>query len=142
MPGPLDRRRSILVIGLGHPLLDDYLAFVAARAPANAWLAVAFDLKVFFTVVAKPQAEVTAADVFGFLAAQQPPGMAGGWCGWPMVRRAWRPGPAVRPGGCRACGACMRTCVPGRTPACTATRCREAWLPGGRVRGVAGAGCR
>ena len=62
---------GIPVIRLGHPLLDDYLAFVAARARANTWLAVAFDLKVFFGVGAKPPAEVTAADVFGFLAAQR-----------------------------------------------------------------------
>jgi integrase/recombinase XerD len=32
---------------------------------------VAFDLKIFFGVVARPPAEVTAADVFGFLAAQR-----------------------------------------------------------------------
>ena len=42
------------MIRLGHPLLDDYLAFVAARARTNTWLAVAFDLKIFFEVVAKP----------------------------------------------------------------------------------------
>ena len=64
---------GIPVIRLGHPLLDDYLAFVAARARTNTWLAVAFDLKIFFTVVAKPPAEVTAADVFGFLTAQRAP---------------------------------------------------------------------
>jgi integrase/recombinase XerD len=34
-------------ITLGHPMLDDYLAFVAARARPNTWLAAAFDLKVF-----------------------------------------------------------------------------------------------
>jgi integrase/recombinase XerD len=62
---------GIPVIRLGDPLLDDYLAFVAARARTNTWLAVAFDLKVFFEVVAKPPAEVTATDVFGFLAAQR-----------------------------------------------------------------------
>ena len=62
---------GIPVIRLGHPLLDDYLAFVAARARTNTWLAVAFDLKIFFGVVARPPAEVTAADVFGFLAAQR-----------------------------------------------------------------------
>jgi len=28
----------------------------------------------------------------------------------------------------------MGICAPGRTPACTATRCQEAWLPGGRAR--------
>src|SRR5258708_31057098 len=64
---------GIEVIRLGHPLLDDYLEFVAARARTNTWLAVASDLKIFFTVVAKPPAEVTAADVFGFLAAQRAP---------------------------------------------------------------------
>ena len=64
---------GIPVITLGHPLLDDYLAFVAARGRTNTWLAVASDLKVFFTVVARPPAEVTAADVFGFLAAQRAP---------------------------------------------------------------------
>jgi integrase/recombinase XerD len=42
------------VIWLGHPLLDDYLAFVPALARASTWLAVAFDLKIFFTVVARP----------------------------------------------------------------------------------------
>jgi hypothetical protein len=40
-------------IRLGHPLLDDYLAFVAARARTNTWLAVASDLKIFFEVVAR-----------------------------------------------------------------------------------------
>src|SRR5271165_1080268 len=64
---------ELVAITLGHPLLDDYLAFVAARARTNTWLAVAFDLKIFFTVVARPPAEVTAADVFGFLAAQRAP---------------------------------------------------------------------
>ena len=64
---------GIPVITLGHPLLDDYLAFVAARGRTNTWLAVASDLKIFFTVVARPPAEVTAADVFGFLAAQRAP---------------------------------------------------------------------
>ena len=43
---------------LGDPLLDEYLAFVGARARRNTWLAVAFDLKVFFSVVGKPPAEV------------------------------------------------------------------------------------
>lgn len=38
---------------LGDPLLDEYLGFVAARARHNTVLAQAFDLKVFFSVVAK-----------------------------------------------------------------------------------------
>ena len=60
-------------ITLGHRLLDDYLAFVAARARTNTWLAVASDLKIFFSVVAKEPTRVTPADVFGFLAAQRAP---------------------------------------------------------------------
>ena len=60
-------------IKLGHPLVDDYLAFVAARARTNTWLAVAYDLKVFFSVIAKEPAAVTTADVFGFLKEQRSP---------------------------------------------------------------------
>ena len=57
----------------GHPLLDEYLAFVAARARINTWLAVASDLKIFFGVVGKEPAGVTATDVFAFLAVQRKP---------------------------------------------------------------------
>ena len=64
---------KIRKITLGHPLLDDYLVFVAARARTNTWLAVAYDLKVFFEVVGKEPAVVTAADVFAFLSAQRVP---------------------------------------------------------------------
>ena len=60
-------------ITLGHPLVDDYLAFVGARARPNTWLAVAFDLKVFFSVIAKEPAQVTPADVLAFLRAQRAP---------------------------------------------------------------------
>ncbi|MGH8874088.1 MAG: tyrosine-type recombinase/integrase [Acidimicrobiia bacterium] len=60
-------------IKLGHPLVDDYLAFVAARARTNTWLAVAYDLKVFFSAVAKDPAAVTTADVFMFLKQQRSP---------------------------------------------------------------------
>lgn len=64
---------ELAAITLGGPLLDDYLAFVAARARVNTWLAVASDLKVFFGVVGKPPVAVSAADVFGFLSAQRVP---------------------------------------------------------------------
>ena len=60
-------------ITLGHRLLDDYLAFVAARARTNTWLAVASDLKIFFGVVGREPTQVTPADVLGFLAAQRAP---------------------------------------------------------------------
>ena len=67
------RGAELVAITLGHPLLDDYLAFVAARARVNTWLAVASDLKIFFDVVAKEPAQVNAADVFAFLAVQRSP---------------------------------------------------------------------
>lgn len=60
-------------IALGHPLLDDYLEFVAARGAVNTWLATAYDLKVFFELVGKEPAEVASADVFAFLADQRRP---------------------------------------------------------------------
>jgi integrase/recombinase XerD len=56
---------------LGDPLVDRYLEFVAGRARPNTVRAVAFDLKTFFTVVAKDPVEVAAADVFEFLAEQR-----------------------------------------------------------------------
>jgi integrase/recombinase XerD len=58
---------------LGHPLLDDYLDMVAARARPNTVLATAFDLKVFFSVLGKEPAEVASADVLAFIAAQRQP---------------------------------------------------------------------
>ena len=54
-------------ISLGHALLDDYLGFVAARGRANTLLAVAYDLKVFFTVIVKQPADVRTADVLDFI---------------------------------------------------------------------------
>ena len=48
-PGSDDRVR----VGLGDPLVDDYLEFVAARCRPNTVLATAYDLKVFFSVVGK-----------------------------------------------------------------------------------------
>jgi len=56
---------------LGDPLADRYLEFVAGRARPNTLRAVAFDLKAFFTVVAKDPVAVAAADVFEFLAHQR-----------------------------------------------------------------------
>ena len=64
---------ELVAITLGHVLVDDYLEFVGARGAINTWLATAYDLKVFFEVVGKAPADVTAADVFGFLAAQRSP---------------------------------------------------------------------
>jgi hypothetical protein len=114
-------------ITLGHPLLDDYLAFVGARARPNTWLACAYDLKVFFGVVAKEPAEVTTADVFGFIKAQRAPRRG------PKVVRledgeaAWPPAPSS--GGWPACRDCSTTWSPSATPGWRPTRCR-----GGRWR--------
>ncbi len=60
-------------IHLGHPVVDEYLAFAGARLRLNSWLAVAFDLKVFFSVVGKEPAAVTTADVFAFIKTQRAP---------------------------------------------------------------------
>ncbi len=67
-----DRAAAVSVV-LGHPLLDDYLEFVAARSRTNTLLATAYDLKVFFTIVAKPPAEVKTADVLAFITTQRAP---------------------------------------------------------------------
>jgi integrase/recombinase XerD len=56
---------------LGERLVDRYLEFVAGRCRPNTLRAVAFDLKTFFTVVRKDPVQVTAADVFEFLAHQR-----------------------------------------------------------------------
>jgi integrase/recombinase XerD len=55
---------------LGGRLVDRYLEFVAGRCRPNT-RAVAFDLKAFFAVTGKDPVEVTAADVFEFLAHQR-----------------------------------------------------------------------
>jgi integrase/recombinase XerD len=56
---------------LGERLVDRYLEFVAGRCRPSTLRAVAFDLKSFFLVVRKSPVEVTAADVFEFLADQR-----------------------------------------------------------------------
>lgn len=60
-------------VTLGHPVLDDYLEFVMARARPNTVLAVAYDLKVFFSEIEKDPAGVTTADVLAFIKAQRAP---------------------------------------------------------------------
>ncbi|MBB2988508.1 tyrosine-type recombinase/integrase [Terracoccus luteus] len=56
---------------LGDPLLDAYLEFLSGRCRPHSVLAARFDLKVFFTVVAKPVQAVTATDLLGFITAQR-----------------------------------------------------------------------
>jgi integrase/recombinase XerD len=69
----LRRSRSAagdLVVRFGVPLLDAYLEFLSVRARPNTVAAVAYDLKVFFTLVGKPPVRVVAADVLAFVTAQ------------------------------------------------------------------------
>jgi integrase/recombinase XerD len=56
---------------LGDQLVDRYLEFVAGRCRPNTLRAAAFDLKTFFAVTGKGPVEVTAADMFDFLADQR-----------------------------------------------------------------------
>lgn len=62
---------ELRAVTIGHVLLDDYLGFVAARARPNTLLAIAYDLKVFFTEVAKPPSDITTADVLAFITSQR-----------------------------------------------------------------------
>jgi integrase/recombinase XerD len=61
------------VYRVGHDLIDDFLAFAAARARPNTVRCYAHDLKVFFDVVGKDVAAVTPADVLAFVSSQQRP---------------------------------------------------------------------
>src|SRR3954452_24487204 len=65
-----------LVVRFGVAVLDAYLAFLAVRSRPNTVVAVAYDLKVFFTVVGKPPRQVVAADVLAFVTAQYAGGPA------------------------------------------------------------------
>ena len=58
---------------VGDDLVDEFLEFAGGRARPNTVRAYAHDLKVFFTVVGKEPAAVTARDVVDFVAAQQRP---------------------------------------------------------------------
>src|SRR5256886_22545 len=60
-----------LVVRIGIPLADVYLEFLGGRCRPNTVLAAAYDLKVFFTVVARPPDQVRPADVLAFITAQR-----------------------------------------------------------------------
>ena len=93
---------------LGHRLVDGYLELVAARLRPNSTLAVAYDLKVFFTVVAKDPLEVRRAPMSSAFVRAQRTGatVTRRWCGSATGRPGWR---------CRRCGAGCRRCR-GSTP--------------------------
>src|SRR3954462_8526095 len=61
------------MVRVGHPLVDEYLRFLAGRARPNSLLAAAFDLKVFFAWSGREPAEVTSRDVVRFVADQRMP---------------------------------------------------------------------
>ncbi len=63
----------LVELRLGHPQVDAYLAFVGARLRLNSWLAVGYDLQVFFAVVACDPVEVDTPAVFRFLEQQRAP---------------------------------------------------------------------
>lgn len=65
--------RASRAVRLGDPVLDRYLEFVESRARHNTLLATASDLKAFFRVIDKAPAEVSPADVLGFIAEQRKP---------------------------------------------------------------------
>jgi site-specific recombinase XerD len=65
------------VARLGDPLVDEYLAFVAARARRSTLLAQALDLKVFFTVVGREPTAVSTWDVLAFIQRQRCPRRGG-----------------------------------------------------------------
>ncbi|MBB3098668.1 site-specific recombinase XerD [Actinoplanes campanulatus] len=65
-----------LVVRFGVALLDAYLEFLAVRSRPNTVVAVAYDLKVFFTVVGKAPGRIVAADVLAFVTAQYAGGPA------------------------------------------------------------------
>lgn len=65
-----------LVVRFGVAVLDAYLEFLWVRSRPNTVAAVAYDLKVFFTVVGKPPGRVVVADVLAFVTAQYSGGPA------------------------------------------------------------------
>jgi site-specific recombinase XerD len=65
-----------LVVRFGVAVLDVYLEFLAVRSRPNTVAAVAYDLKVFFTVVGKSPRRVVASDVLAFVTAQYAGGPA------------------------------------------------------------------
>ncbi len=124
-------------VRLGYELADDYLRFVAARCRPNTVLATAFDLKVFFTGVAKDPVAVTVTDVLEFISEQRRPRRGGN-----VVRlddgEAGLSARTIR-GGCRACRVSTATCR--LAGWCRPARCRRGRCHAAR-RTVGGAGGR
>jgi integrase/recombinase XerD len=64
-------RSGALVARTGVPLADVYLEFLGGRCRPNTVRAAAYDLKVFFAVVARAPDQVRPADVLAFITAQR-----------------------------------------------------------------------
>ena len=88
-------RSGALVARTGVPLADVYLEFLGGRCRPNTVRAAAYDLKVFFTTVARPPDQVRPADVLAFITAQRT-----GQAGQGGVLRPVKPG--GEPGGVSA----------------------------------------
>ena len=65
--------------GSGVPLADAFLEFLGGRCRPNTVRAAVYELKVFFSVLARPADQVRPADVLAFLTAQRTG--CGGECG-------------------------------------------------------------
>jgi integrase/recombinase XerD len=88
-------RSGELVVRVGVPLVGVYLELLDGRCRPNTVRAAAYDLKVFFSVVAKRPDQVQPADVLAFITAQRT-GRAG-------ERGVLQPvGPGAEPGGVSA----------------------------------------
>ncbi len=59
------------MVRAGRRLVGEYLEFLEGRCRPNTVLAAAYDLRVFFDVVAKPAEDIRATDVLGFITAQR-----------------------------------------------------------------------
>jgi integrase/recombinase XerD len=64
-------RSGELAVRVGVPLAEVYLEFLGGRCRPNTVRAAAYDLKVFFSVVAKRPDQVQPADVRAFVTAQR-----------------------------------------------------------------------
>jgi len=117
-----------VAVRLGIPVQAEYPSLVAGRWRPNTVLAVAYDLKVFFTALGNPPQQVSATDVLGYITAQRTGGRS---------RRAGsmvEPRPRELVGVLSDAGRCDRQ---GRCPASAhlevngaGRRCNRAWSTG------------
>lgn len=76
-PTPCLITAAAAVPSLGDEQVDEYLRFTASRVRPNTLIAQVYDLKVFFTVVAKAPEDVKVEDVLGFIESQRAPRRGG-----------------------------------------------------------------